>query len=158
MKTVLKQLFSHLLSGLLQSSHSCQMEKNHLSSFKKYFVYLQSRQQLQLPSICPLLLKPEIRRLQIDLEITKAFLNVLYICQSGGKITLIFFLANQTPYIMRISLWPECCGEEQITESQNVKGWKVPQGIIWSSLLAQEGTSFSIWHRMASKVVLEYFQ
>lgn len=54
-KTVLKQLFSHLLSHhfwskLLQSSHSCQMERNKLSSFKKYFVYLKVDSSFSFPA------------------------------------------------------------------------------------------------------------
>ena len=116
----MKQLSSHLPSGhfrskLLQSSHSSQMERTELSSFKKCFVYLQSRQQFRLPSISPLVLKGIVRHHEVDLEITKASLDVLYVCQSGGKITLLFFLANQTSCIMRTSLWSECHDREKMS-------------------------------------------
>lgn len=90
----MKQLSSHLPSGhfrskLLKSSHSSQMERNKLSSFKKCFLYLQSRLRFHLPSISPLVLKSIVKEHEVDLEITKASLNVLYVCQSGGKITLV---------------------------------------------------------------------
>lgn len=52
---------------------------------------------------------------------------------------LLFFLADQTPYIVKISLWPGYCGEEKITESQNVKSWKVTWGSSGPTSLIRKG-------------------
>lgn len=117
-ETILKQLSSHLLSGhfrstLLQSSHSSQMQRNKLSSLKKCFVYLQSRQRFHLASISPLVLKNIVRDHKVDLEITKASFDVLYVCQRGGKIPLLFFLA--TRFIVGTSLWSECHDGEKMS-------------------------------------------
>lgn len=43
---------------------------------------------------------------------------------------------------------------QKFTRSQNGLGWRGPEGVIWSKLPVQAGPSWSTWHRIVSRHLL----